>query len=148
MMRNQPMPPKKKTKSNAPTQRQLRVGEEIRHGLADVFMRGDAYIPKLDGISITFSEVRVSPDLKHANAYVMPLGGVGDVRMIVTALNEVAPYIRHLISGRLHLKFSPKISFRWDDSFDEAQKINQLMNDPRVRRDVLADNAPPMEDHE
>ena len=142
------MAQKKKSRSNEPSQRQLRVGEEIRHGLADVFMRGDAYIPKLEGISITISEVRVSPDLKHANAYVMPLGGGGDVPTILRALNEVAPYLRHLVSGRLHLKFSPKISFRWDDSFDEAQKINLLMNDPRVRQDVLADKAPEMDDNE
>jgi len=132
------MPQKKKSSSNEPSQRQLRVGEELRHALADVFMRGEAYIPKLEGVSITFSEVRVSPDLKHANAYIMPLGGAGDVQMILRALNEVAPYIRHLISTRIRLKFTPKVSFRWDDSFDEAQKINQLMNDPRVRQDLAS----------
>lgn len=140
------MAQKKKTKSNEPSQRQLRVGEEIRHALADVFMRGDAYIPKLEGISITFSEVRISPDLKHANAYVMPLGGVGDVKVILGALNEVAPYLRHLIASRLKLKFIPKVSFRWDDSFDEAQKINRLMNDPRVRQDVLTPRTPAVSD--
>lgn len=136
------MAQKKKSKTSEPSQRQLRVGEEIRHALADVFLRGDAFIPQLEGISITFSEVRISPDLKHANAYVMPLGGLGDIKMILSALNEAAPYLRHLIGGRMKLKFLPKLSFRWDDSFEEAQKINRLMNDPRVRQDVSAPRTP------
>lgn len=130
------MAQKKNNKTNEPSQRQLRVGEELRHALADVFIRGEAYIPTLENVSITVSEVRISPDLKHANAYVMPLGGGQFTKDVLTKLNEHAPYIRHLIAGRVHLRYAPKISFRTDNSFDEAQKINNLMNLPEVRRDL------------
>lgn len=112
------------------------MGEELRHALAHVFMRGEAYIPGLDSVSITVSEVRVSPDLKHANAYVMPLGGGDATSEIIKKLNEHAPQIRHLATSKVRLKFSPKISFRIDNSFDEAQKINTLMNKPEVLRDL------------
>jgi ribosome-binding factor A len=133
------MAQKKKTKSGEPTQRQLRVGEELRHALADIFIRGEAYIQSLEGMSITVSEVRLSPDLKHANAYVMPLGGGSFTKEVITKLNEHAPYFRHLVAGRLHLRFIPKVSFRPDDSFDEAQKISTLMNLPHVRKDIAGE---------
>lgn len=125
--------------SKAPTQRQLRVGEEIRHALAATFMRGDTHLPELETSSITVSEVRISPDLKHATAYVITLGGTG-VDEIVNVLNEHAGEFRHQVTRQVaHLKYSPKIRFKRDDSFDEAQKISNLMRDPRVQRDLAED---------
>ena len=127
---------KSNAKAGEPTQRQLRVGEEIRHALAATFMRGDTHILELETSSITVSEVRISPDLKHATAYVITLGG-SDVDVVVGKLNEHAGEFRHQVTRQVkHLKYSPKIRFKKDDSFDEAQKINNLLRDPRVQRDL------------
>jgi ribosome-binding factor A len=126
---------------NAPTQRQLRVGEEIRHALASTFMRGDTHLAELETASITVSEVRISPDLKHATAYVITLGGT-DVDAVVDVLNENAGEFRHQVTRQIkHMKFSPKIRFKKDESFDEAQKINNLLRDPRVQRDLAEETG-------
>ena len=130
-----------KAKTSEPSQRQLRVGEEIRHALAGTFMRGDAFIPSLETSTITVSEVRISPDLKHATAYVTRLGGQ-QVDELVILLNEHAGELRHHVTRQVpHLKFSPKLLFRKDESFDEAQKINDLLRDPRVQRDLAEDTG-------
>lgn len=121
-----------------PSQRQLRVGEEIRHVLASIFARGDLHDPDLSGESITVSEVRVSPDLKNATAFVLPLGGV-HVDTVMPALKRSSPYLRHLIGQAIRLKYTPRLSFQVDHSFDEAQRIEGLLRTPAVQRDLHPD---------
>ena len=121
--------------ARGPTQRQLMVGEELRHALSSVFQRGEARIPELADISITVSEVRISPDLKNATAYVMPLAGER-AEEVIKLLNEAAGGLRHMMSKRVALKFSPKLHFKLDRSFEEASRINQLLSTPKVRRDT------------
>lgn len=116
-------------------QRPLRVGEEIRHALAEIFMRGECHTPGLVNASITVSEVRVSPDLKNATAYVMPLGG-NQKDELLAVLQEAAPEIRYLASKRIKLRYMPKIHFALDKSFDEAQRIGELLKKPEVARDL------------
>ena len=116
------------SRSRAPSQRQLRVGELVRSALVEVLQRGDLHDPELEGVSITVSEVRLSPDLKVARAFVMPLGG-GDEEELVSALGRAAPYLRHEVNKRVHLKFSPELRFEIDRSFDEAGKIGRLLQD-------------------
>lgn len=121
------------SKSNG--QRPLRVGEEIRHALAEIFLRGECHSPALHGASITVSEVRVSPDLKNATAFVMPLAGENKEEMI-EALKDAAPEIRHLVSKKVKLRHAPRIHFSLDQSFDEAERINSLLKKPEVARDL------------
>ncbi|MEQ9813041.1 MAG: 30S ribosome-binding factor RbfA [Azospirillaceae bacterium] len=118
-----------------PSQRQLRVGEEIRHVLAEPLLHGQLRDPELDGVSITVSEVRVSPDLKNATAFVMPLGG-GHAEDVVGALNRAAPYLRGLVARSVRLRHAPRLGFRLDTSFEEGQKIDRLLASASVRRDV------------
>lgn len=108
------------------SQRQLRVGEEIRHILSAVLMRGDFRDPDLQGVAVTVTEVRVAPDLKNATAYIMPLGGK-DVAKITAALNRAAPYLRGQLAREVTLRVTPAIKFAIDDSFDEAAKIDALL---------------------
>jgi ribosome-binding factor A len=115
--------------------RPLRVGEEIRRVLSDIFMRGDVHAEGLSGASITVSEVRVSPDLKNATAFIMPLGG-RDKDVLLKILIEAAPEIRHLVSQRVELRHAPKIYFALDESFDAAQKIETILKKPEVARDL------------
>ena len=125
--------------AKGPSQRQLRAGELIRHALAEVFQREDLREPGLRGLSITVSEVRASPDLKQATAFVMPLGGGArgaDVPAVVGALNRAAPLIRGYLGKKIDLKFTPAIRFLADESFDEAQKIESLLHRPEVARDL------------
>src|SRR5262245_29130994 len=115
--------------------RQLRVGEEIRHVLAAILGRGELRDPELAGVSITVSEVRMSPDLRHANAFVMPLGG-GDSARIVKALVRAAPFLRGEIARAMRLRHAPDVHFVADTSFDEASRIDSLLRLPEVQRDV------------
>ena len=103
------------------TQRQLRVGEMIKQALSMIFIRNEAKIPKLDTNTITVSEVRMSPDLKIAKAYVLPLGGK-DAEEKINALKEYSFLIRKILSQKVVMKFLPKIIFRKDDSFEYAEK--------------------------
>ncbi len=118
-----------------PTQRQLRVGEEIRHVLADIFMRGECYDPDVNATPITVSEVRISPDLKNATAYFMPLGGLNRDKVLAGLIRN-APILRKLVSDRMNLRYAPRISFRLDNSFDEAHRIDLLLKKPEVARDL------------
>jgi ribosome-binding factor A len=118
-----------------PNQRQLRVGEEIRHVLAEIFMRGECYDPEVLGTSITVSEVRIGPDLKNATAYFMPLGGKNR-DIVLAALIRNAPILRKLVSDRMKLRYAPRIHFRLDNSFDEAHRIELLLKNPAVARDL------------
>jgi ribosome-binding factor A len=116
-------------------QRHLRVGEEIRHAIADIFLRGEVHSIELFGASITVSEVRVAPDLKNATVYVMPLAGEHKEEKL-EALKDSAPEVRHLVSKRVKLRYTPKIHFALDTSFDEAQRISSLLSKPEVARDL------------
>jgi len=124
-----------KPSSKPPNQRQLRVGEEIRHVLADIFMRAECHDPDINNTPITVSEVRISPDLKNATAYFMPLGGLNR-EIVLAALIRNAPFLRKLVSDRMKLRYAPRISFRLDNSFDEAHRIDMLLKSPAVARDL------------
>lgn len=108
-----------------PSQRQLKVGESIRHSLSTFFMRGE--IPYLDGLSITVSEVRISPDLHNATAYIMPLGGK-DADRVLEILSQFGGQIRTYVSKDVKLRIAPRISFKIDNSYDEAARIAALLN--------------------
>lgn len=118
--------------------RNLRVGEEVRHALADIFLRGECHTPGLASASITVSEVRVSPDLKNATAYVMPLAG-RQKEELLEILKIAAPEIRYLVSKKIEVRYMPKIHFALDQSFDEAQRIETLLKKPEVARDLEKD---------
>ena len=122
-------------KARAPSVRQLRVGEEIRHCLAEIFGRGDLHDPDLAGVSLTVSEVRISPDLRNATAFVMPLGGA-DVETVLAALGRAAPYLRGLIGKQIRLRYVPALDFRRDPSFDAATRIDDILRSPGVARDL------------
>lgn len=119
----------------APTQRQLRVGEELRHAIANVIERGEIRDPDLQGRLITVTEVRVSPDLRNATVFVVPLGG-GDVAPILVGLKRAKAYLRHEISRSVQLRAVPDLVFHPDTTFDEATRIDDLLRSPVVRRDL------------
>ncbi len=122
-------------KPTGPSQRMLRVGELVRHALAGVFQRGDVEDPALVGRVITVPEVRMTPDLKLASAYVMPLGGEGAAE-VVEALNRHHRFIRGRIAPELNLKFAPDVRFFVDDTFDEFGRIDALLRSDRVQQDL------------
>jgi ribosome-binding factor A len=124
--------------SSAPSQRQLRVGELIRHKLAEMLSRGEIHDDVLASHVITVPEVRLSPDLKLATAYVIPLGG-GDTKEVIDALNRHRRFIRGEIAHAVNLKFAPEIRFRRDETYEEASRIDALLDSPKVRRDVEKD---------
>ena len=117
----------------------LRVGELVRHALASVFSRGDIEDEALEGAVITVPEVRMTPDLKIANAYVMPLGGQR-ADEIVEALNRHRKFIRGRIAPELDLKFAPEVKFIVDTTFDEFGRIDALLRSDRVQRDLHSDD--------
>ena len=120
------------------SQRQLRVGELVRHALAEMLTRGDVHDPVLEGHLITVPEVRMSPDLRLATIYVMPLGGK-DVTEVIEALERNKRYLRGEIAHRVNLKFAPDIRFRADERFDETERIDRLLRTPVVQRDLKND---------
>jgi ribosome-binding factor A len=132
-------------KSSAPggSQRQLRVGELVRHAIADILAQGSAHDFDLEGQIITVPEVKMSPDLKLATIYVMPLGG-RDIDKVIAALNRNKKFLRGEVARRVNLKFAPDIRFRVDDRFDEAERIEKLLRTPAVQRDL----APPSRESE
>lgn len=133
------------TSSSAPSQRQLRVGEQIRHLLSGPLMRGELRDPSLEGLSITVTEVRVSPDLRNATAFVVPLGGQLPDGMglddLIDALDHAAPYLRGLVASGVRLRNAPRLGFRVDTSFDEGAKIDRLLASEIVKRDVATSQA-------
>ena len=126
------------------SQRQLRVGETVRHAIADILSHGSVHDPDLEGHIITVPEVRMSPDLKLATIYVMPLGG-RDSGVVLAALERNKKFLRGEIARRVNLKFAPDIRFRVDERFDEAERIEKLLRTPAVQRD-LAPNSPESEE--
>ena len=117
------------------SQRQLRVGEMIRHALAELLTRGEVHDPVLEGHMITVPEVRVTADLRVATIYVMPLGG-RDQTEVIAALERNKKFMRAEIARRVNLKFAPEIRFRIDERFDEAERIEKLLRTPAVQRDL------------
>lgn len=128
----------KRFETAGPTQRQQRVAELVRHALSDVLTRGDLTEPVLANHVVTIPEVRMSPDLKLATAYVMPLGG-RDEQAVLDALERSKKLLRGEVARRVNLKFAPDLRFRRDESFDEAARIDALLASERVRRDVEGD---------
>ncbi len=125
-------------RTRGPSQRQLRVGEEVRHALAWILERGALRDPAVAQTPVTITEVSVSPDLKNATCFVMPLGG-GDAEAltaVVAALERAKKFLRHEMAQRINLKHTPSLRFLYDTSFDEAGHINTLLNRPEVLRDL------------
>ena len=117
------------------SQRGLRVGELIRHAIAEMLTRGDVHDPVLEGHLITVPEVRMTADLRLATIYVMPLGG-RDIEKVIEALERNKRYLRGEIAHHVNLKFAPEIRFRADERFDEAERIEKLLRTPAVQRDI------------
>ena len=132
--------PRQQKKNSAPggSQRQLRVGELVRHAIADILLQGSVHDPELVGHIITVPEVRMSPDLKLATVYVMPLGG-RDTDIVLAALERNKKFLRGEVARRVNLKFAPDVRFRVDDRFDEAERIEKLLRTPAVQRDLAPD---------
>ncbi|MBY4588564.1 MULTISPECIES: 30S ribosome-binding factor RbfA [Rhizobium] len=126
--------------SSAPSQRMLRVGEQVRAAITQVLQRGEVRDDVIEATVISISEVRMSPDLKIATAYVTPLG-VSDHSVVIEALNRHAKYIRGRLGQQLRqMKYMPEVRFRDDTSFDNYKKIDELLRSPEVRRDLDGDN--------
>jgi len=115
-------------KAKEPSQRQLRVGEEIRHILSDILMRHDFSEKKLQGVSITVTEVDVAPDMRNATAYISPIGGKITDRHVALLLNNIAGEFNHLLAKQMKMKFVPRIKFVEDTRFDYAAKIDELLS--------------------
>ncbi|MER8475928.1 30S ribosome-binding factor RbfA [Mesorhizobium sp. M0189] len=125
---------------SGPSQRMLRVGEQVRHALSETLQRGDILDPLIENTVVSVSEVRMSPDLKIATAFVSPLGAK-DAGAVVEALNKHAKFVRGRVSGALRqMKYMPEFRFRLDTSYDNFQKINELLHSPEVARDLSADD--------
>ena len=125
----------KRQQQKGPTQRQLRVAEEIRHVLSAIFTRNDFRDPDLADARITVTEVRISPDMKNATAFVARLGR-SDVDQLIPALKRAAPYLRSLIAPMLKMRAIPALSFQPDTTLEYAMKIDALMHQPEVARDL------------
>ncbi len=128
----------RKPESSTPGQRGLRVGELIRHALAESLQRGDIHDPAFEGVIITVPEVRMSPDLKNATVFIVPLGGK-DGDAIIKAFDRNSKYLRGVIAKKVNLRYAPTLRFRLDESFDEGARIDALLRRPEVRRDLDGD---------
>jgi len=122
--------------AKGPSQRQLRVGEMLRHALAGILTRSDIADPELEGRYITVTEVKLSPDLRHATVFARPFGTDEDGPALIKALNRHQRYLRGELGQRIDLKFTPDLTFRLDESFDEAERIDALLRSPTVSRDL------------
>jgi len=134
-------------RGKGPSQRQLRVGEELRHALSQVLQRGGFRDPDLTGVILTVTEVRPSPDLRNATVFVSPLGG-GDMKAILAGLHRASRFLRGEVAKRVHLKYMPEFSFKADTSFDEFAKINAALKDPVVAHDIHADDPDDFDDQD
>src|SRR5580704_9322625 len=123
--------------SNGPSQRQLRVGEMLRHALAEVLRENDIRDPDLDGVSVTITQIKPSPDMRYATVYCEPLGGE-NAKQIIAALNRHKGFMRGEMGHRITMKFTPDLRFVEDESFAEAQKIETILKSPEVQRDIAS----------
>ena len=131
--------------SQGPSQRQLRVGEMLRHALADVLRENEIRDSDLDGVSVTITQVKPSPDMRYATVYCEPLGGV-NAKAIVAALNRHKGFLRGEMGHRIAMKFTPDLRFVEDESFAEAQKIETILKSPEVQRDLATPDEEQEED--
>ena len=122
-----------------PSQRQLRVGEAVRHALAEALARGETHQPELDGVFVTIPEVRMSPDLKVATVLVMPLGGL-NVAASMAALDHARPRLKGLVGRKAGLRFAPDIRFRLDTRYEDDERVDDLLQEPEVARDLHKDD--------
>ena len=127
-------------KHKEPSVRQLRVGEELRHAMAEILGRGVLRDPALSGRAFTVTEVQTSPDLKRATVFLTPLGGEADPALLV-ALDRAASFLQKEVGRRIRLKFTPRLSFSFDDRFEYASKIDGLFREPSVARDLRGDGS-------
>jgi ribosome-binding factor A len=125
-------------KGGEPSQRMLRVGELVRHAMSELLTRGELNDPVLEKSVVTVPRVKMSPDLKLATVYVLPLGG-GDGAPVIEALERHRKFLRGEVARKINLKFAPDVRFRIDDTFENATRIDQLLNSPQVRRDLPID---------
>jgi ribosome-binding factor A len=123
--------------AGARSQRQLRVGEEMRHALARLLRPGELHDPTLFDANVTVTEVRISPDLRNATAFVMPLGG-GKAADILAALRRSTPYLKSQIARAVRLRYVPNLTFQLDSAFDSAERISSLLHSEAVERDLQA----------
>lgn len=128
----------KKSSASGGSQRQLRVGEQVRHAIAEILAQGSVHDADLEGHIITVPEVRMSPDLKLATVYVMPLGG-RDTEIVLAALERNKKFLRGEVARRVNLKFAPDLRFRVDERFDEAERIEKALRTPAVQKDLEQD---------
>ena len=119
-----------------PSQRQLRAGGLTRHALEEILREEEINDPDLAGVSVTITEVRMSPDLRHATVFVEPLGGGEQAAVVVKALNRHHRFLRGRLGHAIDMKFTPELKFLHDETFDEAARMNRLFDDPRVRQDL------------
>ena len=126
--------------AKGPTQRALRAGELVRHALAEILARGEVHDSVIETHLITVPEVRMSPDLRVATVYILPLGGQ-DAAVVLAALDRNKRYLRGEVAHRINLKFAPDIRFRIDERFDEAERIERLLRSPQVKRDLESDSG-------
>ncbi len=124
------------------SQRQLRAGELVRHALVEILRVENLADPVLVGVSVTLSQVKVSPDLKHAICFVEPLGG-SNALAVIAGLNRASKLLRGRLGHAIEMKFTPDLRFVHDDTFDAAARMNRLLDDPRVRRDLAVSAAEP-----
>ena len=129
-------------KSSGPNQRVLRVGEVVRHAIVEVFSQEGVHDPVLASHVLTFPEVRMSPNLRLATVYVMPLGG-RDVAAVLAALEKNKRWLRGALAKRIKMKFMPELRFRVDETFDEADRIDRLLRSPEVARDLKSKREEP-----
>jgi ribosome-binding factor A len=122
-----------------PSQRQLRAGELIRHSLVEILREEEIHDDAMRGVSVTVTEVRMSPDLRHAVVFVEPLGG-GHAPEVVDALNRHARFLRGVLGRSIDMKFTPDLKFLHDETFDEASRMNRLFASPEVQRDLHHDD--------
>ncbi len=132
---------KSRRRDKAPSQRQLRVGEELRHALSRILSRGELRDRLLAELNLTVTEVRVSPDLRNATVFVVPLGG-GGLDAAAHALNRAAGFFRTRLAREVELRHAPRITFAPDRSFDEAHRVREILARPRVRQDLVGSGGP------
>jgi ribosome-binding factor A len=134
--------PRGRSAPKGPSQRQLRAGELVRHALVEILREEDINDPVLEDVSVTVTEVRLSPDLRHATVFAEPLGGERP-KEVVEALNRHAKFLRGHLGRIVDLRFTPDLKFLHDESFNEAARMAKLFDDPRVRQDLAP--QPPSE---
>jgi ribosome-binding factor A len=129
---------KRSVSAKGPSQRMLRVGEMIRRTLSDILMRGEVHDPALNAMSITVGEVAVSPDLRVATVYVMPMSGAGTPAEAIAAMARHKGILRKMVADEMTLRYAPELRFRADETFDRLDEARRLFSDPVVQRDIAA----------